>query len=70
LFAPAKTPPEILKAMNDGMIAILAEPAVKARLAPLGIEAMSSTPEELGAKAAAETRLWGPLIKAPNIRGD
>jgi tripartite-type tricarboxylate transporter receptor subunit TctC len=70
LFAPAKTPPEILKAMNAGMVAILGEPAVKARLAPLGIEAMSSTPDELGAKAAAETRLWGPLIQAANIRGD
>jgi tripartite-type tricarboxylate transporter receptor subunit TctC len=70
LFAPAKTPPEIVKAINAGMVAILAEPAIKARLAPLGIEAASSTPEELAANAAAETRLWGPLIQAANIRGD
>jgi tripartite-type tricarboxylate transporter receptor subunit TctC len=70
LFAPAKTPPDIVKAMNAGMVAILAEPGVKARLAPLGIEAASSTPEELAANAAAETRLWGPLIQAANIRGD
>lgn len=69
LFAPAKTPPEIVKTMNTDMVAILAEPAVKARLAPLGIEATSSTPDELAAKAAAETRLWG-LIKAANIRGE
>lgn len=70
LFAPAKTPPEIVKVMNADMVAILAEPAVKARLAPLGIEATSSTPDELAAKAAAETQLWGPVIKAANIRGD
>jgi tripartite-type tricarboxylate transporter receptor subunit TctC len=69
LFVPAKTPPEIVKTVNADMVTILAEPAVKARLAPLGIEAASSTPDELAAKADAETRLWGPLIQAANIKG-
>ena len=32
-FAPAKTPPDILKKMTDGMAQILAEPAIKARFA-------------------------------------
>jgi tripartite-type tricarboxylate transporter receptor subunit TctC len=69
LFVPAKTPPEIVKTINSDMVTILAEPAIKARLAPLGIEAASSTPDELAAKADAETGLWGPLIQAANIKG-
>jgi tripartite-type tricarboxylate transporter receptor subunit TctC len=70
LFAPANTPAEIVRRVSADMDAILAEPGIKARLAPLGIEAASSTPEGLAAKAATETALWGPLIKAANIRGD
>ena len=69
LFVPAKTPSEIVKTVNADMVTILAEPTVKARLAPLGIEAASSTPDELATKANAETRLWGPLIQAANIKG-
>lgn len=70
LFVPAKTPPDIVQRINADMVAILAEPAVKARLTPLGIEATSSTPQVLAAKAQAETALWGPVIKAANIRAD
>jgi tripartite-type tricarboxylate transporter receptor subunit TctC len=70
LFAPARTPPDIVKKMNADTIAILAEPAIKARFAPLGIEAMGSTPAELAASARADTELWGGIIKAANIKAD
>jgi tripartite-type tricarboxylate transporter receptor subunit TctC len=70
LFAPAKTPPEILKRMNADMVTMLAEPAVKARLAPLGVEAGSSTSDELMAKSRADTELWGSIIKAASIKGE
>jgi hypothetical protein len=29
-----------------------------------------STPEELGARMKAEAELWGPIIKAANIKGE
>ena len=70
VFAPAKTPPEIVKKMNADMVTMLAEPAVKTRLAPLGIEAASSTPDQLAATAKADTELWGGIIKAANIKGE
>jgi tripartite-type tricarboxylate transporter receptor subunit TctC len=70
LFMPGKTPPEIVRKINADMVTLLAEPAIKARLAPLGIEAASSTPAQLAAEAKAETELWGPVIKAANIKGD
>jgi tripartite-type tricarboxylate transporter receptor subunit TctC len=70
LFMPGKSPPELIAKVNADMATILAEPAIKARLAPLGIDAASSTPAQLAADAKAETELWGPVIKAANIKGD
>ncbi len=70
LFAPAKIPQEILKRMNTDTAAILNEPAMKAKLAPLGLEAAGSTTAELNAKARADTELWGGIIKSANIKGE
>jgi tripartite-type tricarboxylate transporter receptor subunit TctC len=70
LWTSARTPPEIMRKMNAGMVAVLAEPAVKAKFEVLGVIASGSTPDELGAKALADTQLWGPIIKAANIRGE
>lgn len=52
------------------MAKALADPAVKARFEPLGVTVASSTPEELGARMKAEAELWGPIIKAANIKGE
>jgi tripartite-type tricarboxylate transporter receptor subunit TctC len=70
VFAPAKTPAEIVKKMHDGVAKALAEPAVKAKFEPLGVAVASSTPEQLGARMKTEVELWGPIIKAANIRGE
>jgi tripartite-type tricarboxylate transporter receptor subunit TctC len=69
MWLPAKTPREIVRKMNADIIAMLAEPAVKARFELLGVLASGSTPEELAAMARAETELWGP-IKAVGIKGE
>jgi len=68
LFAPAKTPREIVAKMHDSVAAMLKEPAVKARYEVLGVDAASSTPAELTAIMKSEVALWGPIIKAANIK--
>ena len=70
LFAPAKTPREIVRKMNDGLVQMLAEPAVRSRFEVLGVEAASSTPDQLTALMRAEIELWTPIIKAGNIKAD
>jgi tripartite-type tricarboxylate transporter receptor subunit TctC len=70
IFAPAKTPPDILKRMHDDAVKALGEATVKTRFEPLGVTVASSTPEELAARMRAEAELWGPIIKAANIRGE
>jgi len=68
LYAPAKTPPEIIQKINADMVAILADPASKAKFEPLGVLPQSSTPEELVARNAADAKLWAPIIKEANIK--
>jgi tripartite-type tricarboxylate transporter receptor subunit TctC len=70
LWAPARTPREIVRRMNADIVKMLSEPSVKARFEVIGVLASGSTSEELAAKARADTELWGPIIKAANIRGE
>lgn len=67
IFAPVKTPPDILKRMTSDARAILAEPAVIARLNALGGEVVASTGEELGAHLKRESDKWGALIREIGI---
>ncbi len=69
-FLPAKTPPAIVKRLHDDTVAILVEPAIKARLEQVGVEVVASTPEQLAARMRAEMELWGPVIKAAGIKGE
>ena len=68
LFMLGGTPPEIINKVSADMATILAEPGMKAKLAPLGIEAAASTPMELETEARAEAGLWATVIKAAHIQ--
>ena len=46
----------------------LATPSVKTALAVLGVEAISSTPEQFGAFMASETARWGKFIKEAGLK--
>jgi tripartite-type tricarboxylate transporter receptor subunit TctC len=70
LLAPARTAPDIVRKMNAGTVAMLAEPAIRARFEPLGLDVRGSSPDELARRLQSELNLWGPLIKAANIRGE
>jgi tripartite-type tricarboxylate transporter receptor subunit TctC len=70
LYVPATTPPLIVKTIHADTVAILAEPAVKAKFEPLGTTLVGSTPSELAAADQADVERFGPLIKALNISGE
>ena len=54
--------------MHDDSVKMLADPAVKQRFEVLGVEAASSTPEQLTAMMKHELDQWAPIIKETNIR--
>jgi tripartite-type tricarboxylate transporter receptor subunit TctC len=68
LFAPAGTPPEVVKVLNQALQEILAEAGVKKRLLELGIEAKASTPEEIAARLHADIDKWRKVIEKAGIQ--
>ena len=67
LFAPARTPPEIVDKFSADTAAAIAEPAVKAKLEEMGVVVVGSTPAGLAAHLKTEMDKWGALIKAAGI---
>ena len=68
LFAPAGTPPEIVKTLNGALREILADADVKRRLIELGIEARASTPQEISARLKSDIDKWRQVIEKAGIQ--
>jgi tripartite-type tricarboxylate transporter receptor subunit TctC len=66
--APAGTPREALNRLSAEMQKVLATDELKARLVSLGLDARSSTPDEMGAFMKREQERYASLIKAQNIK--
>ena len=66
-FAPARTPPEILRKMHGDTVAALNDPVTKERLEQLGVVVVGSTPAELAAFLKGEMDKWAPVIREAGI---
>ncbi len=67
IFAPAGTPQEIVDKLNTAIIEVLAEPGIQARFAELGVEARSSTPEEIRKRLEDDIKKWSDVIEKAGI---
>jgi len=63
LFAPAQTPKPILDRLNAETVKALNSPDLKERLTLQGLDAGSSTRDELTAFVKAETAKWAKVVK-------
>ena len=70
LFAPAKTPPEIIARLHREAVKALALPDVRAKLLAEGAEPVGSAPEEFAAYIRAEIDKWGRVVRASGARVD
>jgi tripartite-type tricarboxylate transporter receptor subunit TctC len=66
--APKNTPVDIVEKLNKEINAGLADPKVKARLAELGGIVLAGSPADFGRLIAEETKKWGKVIQAANIK--
>lgn len=64
LLAPAKTPRDVVRKLNQEVIKALALPDVKERMAKLGAESMNMTPEQFDAYIKEEFTTLGAVMKA------
>ena len=63
VFAPAGTPPEIVKRLNAEIVKIINLPDVKEKLLGLGAEPVGNTPEEFAVLVKAEIVKWADVVK-------
>jgi tripartite-type tricarboxylate transporter receptor subunit TctC len=70
LFVPAKTPREIVGKISADTHTVLAETALRAKLAEMGYVAAPSSPEELGKLLRSEIARWSAVIKSVGITLD
>ena len=70
VLAPAKTPPEIVKRMNDEIIVALKSPDVAQKLAAQGIEVRTGTPESARAFIDGQIDVWAKVVKDNNIKAE
>jgi len=70
LFAPARTPPEIVRKISADTVTALADPAIKDKLAATGYEAGGSSPEALEKLLKSEIIQWSTVIKSIGLKID
>lgn len=70
LLVPAKTPAAVVNRMRDEAIKALQHPDVQQAMSRQGLEAETSTPQELAARIKAETRVWAEVIREAGIKAE
>ncbi len=64
------TPPDIVHWLNTELNKVLTNPETRKRIAELGAEAGSGTPQDLGNYVAAERAKWSPIIREAGIKAN
>ena len=70
VFAPAGTPPEIVKRLNAEIVKIINMPDVQKKLIELGAEPVGNSSEEFGAFVKTEVVKWGDVVKKSGAKVD
>lgn len=70
MLARSGTPAPLVRQMNEALIQVLNEPAVKTRIEAQGCDIVASTSDECGQFLRAEIEKWGQVIRANDIRSD
>ena len=70
LFAPKKTPRDIVLKLNADLNKSFTDPELIKRMLAQGVTLTGGTPEQAEAHVQAETKRWGPLIKAAGMKGE
>ena len=70
VWVPAATPKAALDRLHASLAKAMTSPDIRDKFQGMGIEALSSTPEELREFTRAEGDKWGKLVRQAGIRAD
>ncbi len=70
LFAPAGTPPAIIRKVNEAAVQALRDPQVRERLLGVGSEPVGSTPEQFEQFYRSEVAKWGSVVRDAHVKID
>jgi tripartite-type tricarboxylate transporter receptor subunit TctC len=68
VFAPARTPADVIEKVHADTVAALGHESVKTRYEALGAPPSPSTPAELAALLRADAEKWAPIVKDAGIK--
>lgn len=68
LFAPAKTPPEVVRRIREGVDKVLKAPETQARLTQLGLLPSADAPAAFEQRLRDDTAYWKKAVTDNNIR--
>ena len=68
LLAPARTPPAMIRKLNNELGELLKMPAVRERFTAEGAEPVATSPEAFAAIISSEVKKWAAVIREAGIR--
>jgi tripartite-type tricarboxylate transporter receptor subunit TctC len=70
VLGPVRTPPTIIARLNAGIVAVMNDPDVRAKLAQTGTVPAPDSPEHFGRYLQDEYARWGRIIREKGIKGE
>ncbi|MCE9639971.1 MAG: tripartite tricarboxylate transporter substrate binding protein [Betaproteobacteria bacterium] len=67
---PARMPPEIVQRLNAEIVAILAQPDTREKLASQGLDARSSTPDEFARVLSSDVVRWAAVVQKLGLQAE
>ena len=68
MFAPGKTPPEIVQRLSREVAAAMQRPDVREGLDRAAFDPQSSTPQELSAFLKDQLQVWGTVAREAGLQ--
>lgn len=70
LFAPAGTPPAVIRTLQGEIAKIVRMPEIHERMAAMGIDPIGGTPEELAAQLKLDLDRWTRVAKTAGVKAN
>jgi tripartite-type tricarboxylate transporter receptor subunit TctC len=68
MFAPAKTPADVVARLNKAIVAAVKSPDVRERMLAAGLQPTGTSAAELGQIQRRDSEFWAPAIKASGFK--